>query len=223
MYALFFLLIVSCFWKIWKTLSGRKWSIIQTHSLWKSRCAFTYYKSVSKERESFSLFPGEKSWEYCVWHISNGVILQNVAPSNWVLAVFMQIRASELISKWYEKWGWVCSPANAHWKVCRTCSDFLAGTTGVTCRASERAPEREPQQEHSSGGLCVSFICLAFSSSELQLDFLAPSCLESTGQWLGLNSWVPGLALAQGSENSKWVSSDSQASSALERQTGCFS
>lgn len=38
MYALFFLLIVSCFWKIWKTLSGRKWSIIQTHSLWKSRC-----------------------------------------------------------------------------------------------------------------------------------------------------------------------------------------
>lgn len=73
-----------------------------------------------------------------------------------------------------------------------------------TCRASERAPEWwEPQQEWSSSGLCVSFICLAFYSSELQLDFLVPSCLESTGQWLGLNSQVPGLALAQCSENSK--------------------
>lgn len=137
MYA-FFLLIMSYFWK---TVSGRKWPIIQTRSLWQSRCAFIYYNSISTERELSSLFPGEKSRECCIWHIYNGIILQNVAHSNWVLYLCKCVYR-ELISKWCEKWGefpllHMCSPEgmeNLMWCPLR----YHRGRLGMECLQSQK-------------------------------------------------------------------------------------
>lgn len=155
----------------WKTVSGRKRPIIQTHSLWQSRCAFIYYSSVSKERITVLTIsrrkvPGMLHLAYIQRDYS-----ARCGPSQ-LGAVFVQMCVPCINFKVVREVGWVPTPACAYQRAWRTWCDVLSDTTGVVwawsaCRAKRPIP-------------CVSFIALAFSSSALQLDFLVLFCLDST-------------------------------------------